>query len=49
MTATSATAKQARTWREAFQSSPAVYDPLDAGIEATELEKFHIPAPVLAK
>ncbi len=42
-----AQAKPNGTWREAYQSSPAAYDPLDPAFERMVIEKFHVPASVM--
>ena len=44
---TPVSAKQAGAWREAFQSSPAAYDPLDPAFEKMLIEKFKVPASIL--
>lgn len=42
-----AAAKAAGHWREAFQSSPAAYEPLDPTFEKMVVEKFKVPAALL--
>ena len=42
-----AAAKPGGTWREAYQSSPAAYDPLDPAFEKALIEKFKVPESVL--
>jgi len=42
-----ALAKSVGTWREAYQSSPAAYDPLDPAFERQLIEKFKVPESVL--
>ena len=47
LSAAPASAKQAGSWREAHQSSPAAYDPLDPALEKILIEKFKVPAAML--
>lgn len=47
LSAVPAQAQDAETWREAYQSSPANYEPLDPAFEKMVIEKYNIPAAVL--
>jgi lysophospholipase L1-like esterase len=47
LAAVPASARQAGVWREAHQSSPAAYDPLDPAFEKVLIERFKVPAAML--
>lgn len=47
LSAVPATARQAGAWREAFQSSPAAYEPLDPAFVKTLIEKYKVPESML--